>query len=667
MDIKDSSNNTEYWAAVGPKDIADRILEKVDKYYKYLAQSGRLDLYRRSWTYYYRPRLTGGALTPVGQQGELTALSVNHYRNLLTHLETLTLQSRINFEPIATNSDVESQSQVILAAGLLDYYMRVKNLEKYVKQAVKDSLMFAEAFVREEWDATAGKAYGRTPTGALAYEGDLKFSNYTPLNCIRDYTLQTMGPKDWVILKDFVNKFDLAAKFPELRDQILDDSMDALEISRTTVLDFLMYDDSDQVAVYTLLHPPTPALPQGRFTTCLDNGTIMQDGPIPYKETHVYRIAPDEESGTIFGYTVAFDLLPIQEAIDIVYSTAVTNISTFGVQNIMVPKGSDISTSTLSGGLNVVEFDSKIGRPEALNLTATPPEVYNFMQTLQDVQQMIAGVDSVTRGDPSASLKSGAALALVAAQSIQFSMGLQQSYAMLVSNVGTGAINLLQNFAAVPRIAEIVGKANRPLMKEFSGESLDAIQRVHVDLGNPITRTTAGKVNLADAYLERGFIENPDQYTQVVTTGRLEPVIQGKQAGLLLMKEENEKLSDGIPQRVLLTDYHAKHILEHSTVLANPEIRQDPNNPIVQVTLQHIQEHYDLAQSPQYQMMAAMLGHQVMVPPAPPAQGDGGSADMLNPEQPVMQAAGAVNMPNMPSPPANTPPEDAAVIEGMGA
>lgn len=659
-------NRDEYWAQAPVTEIADRMLEKADKYYLYLSQSGRLDLFRRSWLYYYRPQMMGSMLNPVGEQGELTAIAVNHYRNLLMHLETMTLSQRVNFEPRAINSDVKSQSQVILASGLLDYYMRVKRMERFIKQAVKDCLLLAEGFVCEEWDVNGGKIYGQTATGAPVYQGDIKYSNYTPLTCIRDYTLQSFDRKrDWVITRDFANKFELAAKFPELRDKILNDSVDALYESRTTVYGFFNLDNTDQVAVYKLLHPPTPAMPSGRLTTCLDNGTVMLDGPIPYEDTHMYRIAPDEQSGTIFGYTVAFDLLPIQEAIDIIYSTCVTNISTFGVQNILMPKGHDISTSQLSGGLNVVEYDPKVGKPEPLNLTATPPEVYNFLTMLENVQQTLAGVDSVTRGDPEASLKSGAALALVAAQSIQFSMSLQQSYAQLVEDVGTGTIELLQTFAAVPRVAEIAGKSNRPLMKQFTGNDLDAINRVAVDMGNPLTRTTAGKVNLADAFLEKGFVENPDQYIQVVTTGRLEPVIEGKQASLLLMKGENEQLADGVQQRALLTDNHAKHILEHAVVLSNPEIRQDPNNPIVQLTLAHIQEHMDLMQSPAYQALAPSLGHQVMAPPMP--QGPPGAGPMLNPAPPATQEAQGVSLPSMPNPPKGASPEDADTIHQMQA
>src|SRR6187431_288927 len=104
------SKNKEYWASVEPKEIADEILEKVDRYYKYMSMSGRLDLFRRSWTYFYRPRVTGGRLNPTGEQGELTTLSVNHYRNLLSHLETMTTQQRPAFEPRASNTDAKSQA-----------------------------------------------------------------------------------------------------------------------------------------------------------------------------------------------------------------------------------------------------------------------------------------------------------------------------------------------------------------------------------------------------------------------------------------------------------------------------------------------------------------------------------------------------------------------------
>jgi len=613
------TNNTVYWASLPSEEIADAILDKVDSYFDHLTQSGRLALYRKSWAYYYRPRLTDGQLNSMGDQGELTSMSVNQYRNLLLHLEMMTTQNRAAFEPRATNSDVKSLAQTILAQGLLDYYMREKKLERNIKQSVKESLIFGEGFIRAEWDATSGEKYGQTETGATVYQGDIKYSNYTPVNVIRDITKTQAASTDWVILRDFQNKYDLAAKFPLLEEEILNDCADLAEIVRTTTINALQLEDSDNIPVYTLLHPVTPAMPQGRFTTILDNGTVMQDGPIPYTGTHVYRIAPDEESGTIFGFTVGYDLLAIQEALDILYSTVITNQQTFGVQNILVPKGHDITTSSMSGGLNVIEYDPQIGKPESLNLTHTPPEIFNFMRMLEGVGETLSGVNSVARGNPEASLKSGAALAMVQSMAIQFSMGLQQSYSQIVEDLGTGTIKMLQTFASVPRVAIISGKSNRPLMKNFTSDDLSDIQRVTVDMGNPTLRTTAGKVNLADAFMERGLIENADQYLQVVNTGKLEPVIEGKQAQLMLMRGENEQLAEGIPQRVLATDNHAKHILEHSVVLANPEIRQDPNNIIVQITLAHIQEHIEMLNNPAIQQLSAVLHQEPAPPQAQPA------------------------------------------------
>lgn len=645
--MKKDFKSNEYWASVTSEEIADQILDKIDSYYKYLSLSGRMDLYRRSWAYYYRPRLTGASLGYSGEQGELTTFSVNHFRNLLVHLETMTTQQRAAFQPRATNSDVKSQAQVILAGGLLDYYMREKKLERNIKQAVKDGLLFAEGFIRAEWDATSGEEYGKTETGATIYQGDMKYTNYNPLDVVRDFTKTSSNQDNWHILRDFQNKHDLAAKFPELAEDILSDAADMLELARTTTLNALSLEESDNIPVYTLIHKPTPALPQGRYTTILDNGTVMQDGPIPYRKTHVYRIAPDEESGTIFGFTVGFDLLSMQEGIDILYSTVLTNQSTFGVQNILVPKGHDLSTSQTSGGLNLMEYDPKVGKPESLNLTNTPPEIFNFMGMVEKLMETISGVNSVARGNPEASLKSGAALALVQSMAIQFSMNLQQSYSQLIEDLGSGTIEILKDFASVPRVAAIAGKSNRPLMREFTGEDLSGIQRVIVDMGNPLSNTIAGKTNLAETMMANNLIENADQYIQVITTGRLEPIIEGKQSQNLLIKGENEELADGIPQRALITDNHAKHILEHTIVLASPDARKDPNSEIVRATLAHIQEHMELMNDPMNQQLMQIL-HQEIVPPAQMQQP---AAPAMDATQPVIQQAQEVNQPSMPTNP----------------
>lgn len=660
----ETSNNINkpYWAAQDKDATVKDALDKIDKYYQFLLESGRMYMYRRSWSYYYRARLSGGVLGSGGDQGELTTLSINHYRNLLSHLESMTVQQRIAFEPKATNSDVKSQSQVILASTLLDYYLREEKLERNFVTSVKQALIYGEAFITIDWDATAGDPYGLNQDGSQSNQGDIVYDNFTPIDIIRDFTARAPGSDRYFIRRKFMNKYDLSAKYPELADSILSSAEDMLELTRTTTLNFITLEHSDNIPVYTLIHDKVPALPQGRYLQFLDNGTVLLDTPLPYKKPHVYRIAADEEDGTIFGYTVGFDLLPMQEGIDILYSSAITNQSTFGVQNVLVPKGSDFSTSSIAGGLNVLEYDSKAaggGKPEPLNLTTTPPEIFNFMNMLEKLLETISGVNSVARGNPEASLKSGAALALIQSQAIQFNENLNRAFTQIVEDVGTGTINILRDFASTPRIALICGKTNLPLQKEWQGNDLDSIDRVLVDIGSPMSRTIAGKLQIAETLMQNKLIDNADQYLQVLSTGSFQTLIEGKQADLLLIKAENEALSANQPVIALITDNHSKHILEHTVVLANPNIRNDKNNPIVVAALNHIKEHMDMMNDPNVQRLSAIL-HREDIPMQPPAPPAGSAAPPLNPN------AGSPpqpNQPNLPNPPAGTDANSASIIQ----
>ena len=646
-------DDTKYFASLPADKIGAEIFKKVEDYYQFLLTSGRLLLWRRSYEAYYRPSINGSRLNRSGQQGEFTSINVNHYRNLLLHLKTMTTQQRPAFEPRATNSDYKSQAQTILASGLLDYYMREKKMERYIKSAVEQCLVFGEGFIRVEWDTALGEVYGVNPeTQAQIREGDLKYTNFTPVEVIRDFSKNSSDDHDYYILRSFQNKYNLMAKYPDLAEKI-NEIPSKVDIESDYRFSQLLIQDSEDIPVYEFYHRRSAAMPDGRVTTLLSDDCVLLDGPLPYRNLPVYRISPEEQVGTTFGYTVGYDLMPIQEALDGLYSTAISNQSTFGIQNVMMPKGSDLSVNQLAGGFNLVEYDSKLGKPEALNLTSTPPEIFNFMQMLEKLMETISGVNSVARGNPENALagNSGAALALVQSMAIQFSMGLQQSYAQLLEDLGTATINILRDFASVPRVAVIAGKSNRSLMQQFTGDDLDLINRVVVDMGNPLTRTTAGKVNLAESMMQNQLIQNPDQYIQVVTTGRLEPVIEGVQAELLNIKAENEELANSKPVPVVITDNHAKHILEHKVVLASPEARRNPQ--LIETVTTHIQEHLNFLKTADPALLQ-LLGSQ------PIPGGNPHASQMMDPNaaQPKMP-----NQPSMPQPPQNTDPRSAQVIE----
>jgi hypothetical protein len=140
------------------------------------------------------------------------------------------------------------------------------------------------------------------------------------------------------------------------------------------------------------------------------------------------------------------------------------------------------------------------------------------------------------------------------------------------------------------------------------------IDRVIVDAGNPLMQTVAGKMELAQTMLQAGMIKMPDELLSVINTGNLQPFTQGKTMELLAVQQENELLRDGKAVKAIITDDAVLHIMEHKSVLADPDSRADIN--ILNVTLSHMQEHIDMLKDPNYQQLLQLMGQPQMGQPA---------------------------------------------------
>ncbi len=646
----DGISTGTYFATKAPDVLCRDIIQWIDDFYDYLLVTGKLGVWQRSYEYYYRGSFKGARLNLGGEQDEYKIAYVNHFRNLIQHILIMTTSQRPSFDPRSANTDYESQAQTIVATGVLDYYNREKNIDTILKRGTEHSLLFDAGYILMIWDALLGDIDKQLSmaNNKITKQGDVFLKNYSPIDVIFDYTAGFNNAKqDWYILRDYKNKFELAQQYPAQAQQILTftDETKFLRKFRTGIF---AKKDSDYIPVYKFFHDKTAAVPNGRIFECLGDNCWLNDGPLPYRGMPLYRIAASEQDDTGFGYTVAYDLLPLQESIDGLYSVVITNQSNFGVQNILMPAGSNIGTKELIDGLNLLTYDPKLGKPESLNLTNTPKEIFEFIQMLERVMETLAGINSVARGNPEASLKSGSALALVQSMAIQFNSGLQQSYAHLLEDIGTGLIHILQDYAQTPRMAEITGKSNQSYLKEFTGQDIDSISRVTVDMGNPLSRTTAGKVNLADNLLNAGMIEDPKQYIQVLTTGKLEPVIEGKQSELMLIRSENEQLAEGQQVPVIAIDNHPLHIIEHKTVISSPQARM--NLQVIQNTLNHINQHLQewMTTNP---LLLQLTGQQPPPPPMPMPGATGGNGETMNAENPVTQKADKVKPAGMPTNP----------------
>jgi hypothetical protein len=406
----DHNNNNEqpadnkkfqYWAAAQQADLASSLNSKVDDYYRYTAASGLNAKWLAAYQTYYPNSANDSQIMSGGESGEFSLIKIAEAANIVQHLINLTITDRPAWSPRAMNSDVKSMRVCEFVRGLLDFYMREARVEKDVYQAVEYAFVFGEGFVSVRWDSSAGAAYSFDPdSGQPLNTGDLRYQPHESIDVIRDVRLKNFRDRDWVILREFQNRYNLMAKFPEQAEAIHGISADVDPSQHYRTWNDPSY-DTDQIPVFRFLHSKTAALPNGRQTLFLSDETVLSDGALPYDHLPISRVTPREKVGHSFGHAPMFDLIPVNDNLNMLYSTIYTSQEAFGVPNILVATGSNIDVESIPNGMKFLNYNSAVPKPEPMQLLNTPPEIFNTLQVLTTAAERISGVNTTTRGNRS--------------------------------------------------------------------------------------------------------------------------------------------------------------------------------------------------------------------------------------------------------------------------
>jgi len=655
------SSNKQYWATMPAKEAVAECERRREEYYKYIKDKGFAWIWGLVSDFYHSATARQTLSESTGAWNELQSVSINDYRNLIQHKTGIIVNQKPTWEPIATNSDPKTLGQTLLAKNLLTYYTEVQNYSKKLTRCANAAAKFGEGFVVQLWDGMQGKEIAKLPaadkdgneTITTIFEGDVECSVYEPIDVIRDPGIMEQEQNHWFIIRTPKNKWDLAARYPEQYDAIV-----ACSLKHDRDEDYRRYDEqqvaNDLVYVYTLFHRKTAALPAGRILKYINADIILDSDPLSYKDYPVHRMVDVPIPGTNFSYTDSFDMLQVQDLIDGLWSTVITNQRAFGVQNIIMPLGSNISESQLGGALNVIEFDAMSGgKPEPLQLLATPPEIFKSIELLENKLETISSVNSTARGNPPTGVEAGVALSFLQSLNVQYNQGLQDSFINTMSSVGTALINLLQQNARTERVVHIVGTAKRSLALTFKGDDLNDIQRVLARPSNPMMQTVQGRWSLADMMAQRGVIKDPTMLLTVIETGSLDALTEGQEMSNINIKYENEMLREGKTVPVRPTDDHVAHLREHANITSDVHMRlAQPGTEeyaAIQACIAHEQEHMRFLGDPAFAPLLIALGQQPMViqpgqigssggqaAPTAAAQGPGGTTVVA----PMQNAAG---------------------------
>lgn len=596
----DGESKDYYWAQETRSTVlASSVIRRIKAYRENMRLTGLSTRIRKSWSALmgYGPRSDADAsrITNTGDIGELLNVTINDYGALLNQVLTLTTGNKPATKAIARNSDFASLASAQFAESLNDYYdseLRVSDREFEVTEMM---VALGEGHLALEWDAAIGQPFTVAESGKVVRSGDVRIFSVSPFDIARDPHLQDIESQTWAAFRRKVSKWELVALYPEKKEQILAHSLrlndsynDGIDGQSFTgdefSLDFRQKNptqsvSNDAVYLWEFRHKPTPAVPNGRLLKFLGAECVLFDSvkTTPAGLRDVVRATPDasvEEvvqewqpefvedkgypygdslffissaskrtPGGIDGRTEFFDLLSMQEGVDLSFSIMSSAINAGGLQNLYVPRGSNVTANKLTGALNVIEYDGD-QVPEAKDNVAINPAVVAFADKMAEHMRQRVALNEVTTGDMQRAMPAQA-MALLRAQSIEFHSRLQAAYEDLLKRSRTGIIKLLQLFADTERVALIAGKANTWALKEFKSRDLEGFDRFIIEPVNPMMKTLAGKVSFALPLLEKGII-TPEQYLALGNTGRMEPIDKFASDNRARIEREKEKLMRGV-------------------------------------------------------------------------------------------------------------------------
>lgn len=695
------SDRRTYWAAVEDADeLAGELRRKIDAYYSALADSGRLARWQRVEALYYGRDADSDAsshkVSESGEQGETLVARSNHLRSVIRQSITLTTGTRQAIVAKSDNADYESAEERRLAEAILTHDLARGTLNYAPRRATEYAHTHGEGWVVQVWDEDAGERFGvepyvapedepkvaeyqaalaeydqraamalanaqasgdpyRTPAGAdigeppappdirelyrVRYAGDVTAFVPHPADVIRDPDVEDPHDSDWYGVRRRVSRHKLAAKYPDFEDDILNAPVDDKDYQGAKFFGIRQpTSDSDLVTAYTLYHKPCHALPWGLRVVMVAEKVVERD-QLGYSELPVFPIFPNVEGTSPFGYGPAFDLIALQQMYDAALSAVLTNLDALQFQKFWVPTGADIEEEDLTGGVKLLKGGTV--PPVALKALEGVLDKAEWLDFLQRQIETVSGMNGVARGNPD-TIKAGVALAFQAALAVQASSDIQQAYGELLEKVATARIEIYQARATTERVVEIAGKKNATKASKWSGRSISSVRRVTVDLGNPALRTASGRVDIAEKLLSHPTQPiSPDQFLEVIASGRLDPVTEAPDSEMTCIAMENELLLQGVNPPTYPTDDPRKHVQEHRILLNDPNLRMDPSKKhILDATIEHIMGHARVAERMQLQdtVLMELLGYaplqSVMAMAqlgAPPPQAPGASAAPAGP------------------------------------
>ncbi len=689
-----------HWCDTSAEDWAEEYFQRAGKGGSALARLQLLahrHFYGALPTDFLGDMPSSAEVTRAGEQFENVELRVNWLRAHQNAKQQIITAPKMTWGAQCANTDSRSMADAARGATILEAEWKQGPWERAAIDARLGAGIYGEEFVFVYWLTTAGEAIqyinaqpaveaspgappdeanpaGMPPVEArpaapsrVEYTGDLVCHQVSSWNAFCDETSPSWIASPWKSARVLEDRWDLIARFPDKRDEILAASespgIAATGPGNTTV----NVDGTGKVLCHYFFHKRTPGLPRGLQAVALSPECVLEFLPLA-KRHHTPPIHQAKDGvlkGSPRGYTNFWEAMAAQSLATNIQGSLATNIVTFAKQFVSAEDGSNLAPDRIGNGPQVVYRPKGTAPPVPVMFHLPNEAAFKHLDVMRSDQRMMLGLNDVSMGEAPTGTPNAQAWALLATAGVTANSGGQQDQVQLVRAIGQSILAAWKEMATHQRKTSVIGVhgAAVPKQEAWDKTTFEPMGDVTVEIASPLSQTAAGRLQIEQLFAERGFILTPEQLTMLVETGSLKPLTQVLRDELIYIAWENEQILKGICPEVMVTDSQQMHIREHKAPTFSAEARGNP--AIIEAANKHIEMHVQqaLSMTPQ---LAQLLGQAAPAPMAPAAPGgsSGGAAGALEQPGAAGPAPEGVKLPTAPVDPVTG---SAAGAPGMAA
>lgn len=634
--------NNIYWALKSGKDLASALEDKENAWYESARNRGQLTVWIIAYAAYYGmdPEslnvMASKALGFDGDEAEFIRFHINEVRAIIRRQNTMALGERPAFQCLTTNSDHRSQAQNKLSDTIFQsFYRRYAGTKEWEIAEGDGVLGTCGAHLR--WDAQGGdkvsvKQQVTGPDGKPS-EAMVKRKSGAPRVTVTHIWNTVKEPLDmgedanWVIVRERDSKWNVAAKFPEMREQILaEKTNDQYDFSHLFNLQAADVANADMCTVKYFYHPDCAAIPGGRFAIVYGS-LVLWDRPSPVDEgVPFYEMCSGKIIETNFPFADSWELLALQQALNQLNSDEFGNYATFGRQSVAMEKGTEITVDAIATGGKAFFYPAGGKPPAAVLMTAAPPTIGVAKEYLHKRMEYISAVNATSSGDPPPNVRSGEMAALLHSMTIEYLSYRQMSLDQMRVKLANGMLDMVRKNGETQFLVEVVGIEDRPYIAEFLAEDLSTVKRVYIETISSYQRTTAGKIEIYKMLSMVPPEERAAAY-EMITTGQSTSFLKKDRSCDLRVRRENEDLLTGErPVFVSNGDHPVKHLQGHFAELEMLLASDNPDMEAANRIGMHISETMQ-----NWYGMDPLFCEALGIPPPPPIPPDPATGRPANP------------------------------------